>query len=96
MRAPADPRWHRLARPRARPLWIDDPDWFGFNGRDSGAAYAMGLAPRPLAETLADTLAWERTQPADRVRGAGLSDADERALLDAWRSRADATSFPGS
>ena len=80
---------------RSLPLWIDDPDWFGFNGRDSSAAYAVGLAPRPLAETLADTLAWGRAQPADRVRGAGLSDADERALLDAWRSRS-ATSSPGS
>jgi 2'-hydroxyisoflavone reductase len=94
---------------RSLPLWIDDPDWFGFNGRDSRAAYAAGLAPRPLAETLADTLAWELAQDEDRIRPAGLSDDDERALLEAWRTRAaedprgvvppgsaEATSSPGS
>ena len=79
---------------RSLPLWLDDPDWYGFNARDSQAAYAAGLVPRPLAETLADTLAWELGQDADRVRGAGLPDADERALLEAWRSRL--TSSPGS
>ena len=77
------------------PLWLDDPDWYGFNARDSGAARRVGLVTRPLADTLADTLAWERTQDPDRVRRAGLTPAEERALLDAWRSRA-ATSFPGS
>ena len=41
---------------RSLPLWLDDPDWFGFNARDSGAARRAGLVTRPLAETLADTL----------------------------------------
>lgn len=81
---------------RSLPLWLDDPDWFGFNARDNRAAYAAGLVIRPLAETLADTLAWERTRPPDRVRGAGLSEADERGLLAAWRDRAGTTSSPGS
>ena len=36
---------------------------------------------RPLIETLADTLAWELTRDLDAPRQAGLSDADERALL---------------
>ena len=70
---------------RSLPLWLDDPDWFGFNARDSGAARRAGLVTRPLAETLADTLSWERGQDPDRVRRAGLTAADERALLDAWR-----------
>ena len=65
---------------RSLPLWLDDPDWFGFNARDSAAARRAGLATRPLAETLADTLAWERTQDPDRVRRAGLTPTDERAL----------------
>jgi hypothetical protein len=38
-----------------------------------------------LAQTLADTLAWELTDP-QRRRGAGLSDEDERALIEAARS----------
>ena len=36
---------------------------------------------RPLAETLADTLAWELAQDPDRPRGAGLTPDEERALL---------------
>jgi 2'-hydroxyisoflavone reductase len=39
------------------------------------------LVTRPLEETLADTLAWERTRKPGRRRQAGLSDADERSLL---------------
>jgi 2'-hydroxyisoflavone reductase len=81
---------------RSLPMWIDDPDWSGFNARDTGAARRAGLMTRPLAETLADTLAWERAQDTDRVRGAGLTAADERALLDAWENRAATSSSPGS
>jgi nucleoside-diphosphate-sugar epimerase len=81
---------------RSLPLWLDDPDWYGFNARDSAAARRAGLVARPLADTLADTLTWEQAQDPDRVRQAGLTPADERALLDAWRSRAAATSSPGS
>jgi nucleoside-diphosphate-sugar epimerase len=67
--------------PRSLPLWLGDPDWAGFTSRRSRRARAAGLTTRPLADTLADTLAWERTRPAGRNRDAGLSDADERALL---------------
>lgn len=67
--------------PRSLPLWLPDPDWRGFNARDGGRARTAGLVTRPLAETLAHTLVWERTRPADRVRRAGLSPDDERALL---------------
>ena len=81
---------------RSLPLWLDDPDWYGFNARDSAAARQVGLVTRPLADTLADTLTWEQAQDLDRVRQAGLTPADERALLDAWRSRPAATSSPGS
>ena len=46
---------------------------------DPAKAYGTGLAPRPLADTIRDTLAWTRTveQPAD----AGLSPDAERKLL---------------
>jgi 2'-hydroxyisoflavone reductase len=93
---------------RSLPLWLNDPDWLGFNARDTRAARAAGLSTRPLAETLADTLAWELTRDPGRARLAGLTAAEERELLNqqggrppwtperikAWRSRA--TSFPGS
>lgn len=66
---------------RSLPLWLPLPEYAGFAARDVSAARAEGLATRPLAETLADTLDWELAQPADRPRRAGLTDAEERALL---------------
>ena len=59
---------------RSLPLWLDDPEWLGFNARDTRAAQAAGLVTRPLAETLADTLDWELTADPGRVRLAGLTD----------------------
>ena len=66
---------------RSLPLWLVDPDWLGFNARDSSKARRVGLTTRPLEQTLADTLSWELTRATDRVRRAGLTDDDERALL---------------
>ncbi|MEC5184374.1 2'-hydroxyisoflavone reductase [Cryobacterium sp. MP_3.1] len=83
----ADARWlldHEVgpwSGPRSLPLWLPLPDYAGFNARDSGAARAAGLVTRPLAETLADTLRWERLRVPQGPRRAGLSDADEVALL---------------
>ena len=67
--------------PRSLPLWLPLPDYAGFNARDSSAARAAGLVTRPLAETLADTLRWERRRVLPGPRRAGLSDAEEVALL---------------
>jgi 2'-hydroxyisoflavone reductase len=71
---------------RSLPLWLDDPDWFGFNANDSTRARRAGLTTRPLKETLADTLAWELTRDQSRTRQAGLSDDHERELLAALAS----------
>lgn len=68
---------------RSLPLWLVDPEWLGFNANDSSKARRAGLSTRPLDETLADALAWEMSRKRDRVRQAGLSDDDERALLEA-------------
>lgn len=68
--------------PRSLPLWVDDPAFAGFCDRDNGAAVRAGLVFRPYAELFRDALAWEETgRPADQPRQAGLSDAEERALL---------------
>ena len=67
--------------PRSLPLWLADPDWHGMNARSNLRARRAGLSLRPLAETLADTLAWEEAAGVDRPRGAGLARADERGLL---------------
>jgi nucleoside-diphosphate-sugar epimerase len=69
------------AGPRSLPLWIDDPGWFGFASRDTSRAEAAGLAARPLEHTLADVLEWELSRPQPGPHGAGLTDAEERALL---------------
>jgi 2'-hydroxyisoflavone reductase len=66
---------------RSLPMWLPMPEYAGFSARDNAAARAAALQSRPLRETLADTLAWELAQGAERERGAGLSDEDERALI---------------
>jgi len=68
---------------RSLPLWLVDPDWLGFNARDSSKARRAGLTTRPLEQTLADTLSWELTRPTDRAWRAGLTGEEERALLTA-------------
>lgn len=67
------------------------PLWFPARGPGSGIyaldasrARAAGLRPRPLAETVADTAAWDRTLPADRPLRMGLAPEAEQALLEAW------------
>lgn len=70
--------------PASLPLWLDDPDWYGMNAPDTSKAGAAGLAPRPLAETLADTLAWELSRPEPGPHGAGLTDEEERRLFAAF------------
>jgi 2'-hydroxyisoflavone reductase len=70
--------------PRSLPLWLADPRWAGFSARDGSAARVTGLTHRPLRELLEDSLRWERELGLDRERRAGLSRADERALLERW------------
>jgi 2'-hydroxyisoflavone reductase len=66
---------------RSLPLWLPLPDYAGFNAHDSGRARAAGLVTRPLVDTLADTLRWERRRVSPGPRRAGLTDEDERALI---------------
>ena len=71
---------------RSLPLWLPLPEYAGHGARDGAAARALGLRCRPLAQTLADTLAWERTRDPRRARQAGLTDTEAAALVDAWRA----------
>lgn len=71
------------------PLWL--PATTGMGGMAAvniDRALAHGLRLRPLAETIRDTLAWDRERPADAPRPAGLAPERERELLDLWRSHA--------
>jgi 2'-hydroxyisoflavone reductase len=76
--------------PRSLPLWLPLPDMAGFMARDTSRAQRLGLTCRPLADTLADTLAWEVREGPGRPRRAGLSSADEVSLLEAARAAARA------
>ena len=84
----ADPQWlidqgvQEWMGGRSLPLWVADPDWLGFGARNSSKARGAGLRTRPLEQTLSDTLAWELTRDRTEARRAGLTDEDERALLE--------------
>ena len=89
------PHWH-WAAPEALAQcglegWSDLPVWVpavddhaGFALADTRAAQAAGLRTRPIAETIADTLAWYRTLPAEQqaFTKAGLSPEREAAALE--------------
>lgn len=87
----ADPAWldaqgvEPWAGPRSLPLWLPEGST-GLNSNSTALVESLGLRRRPLAETLADALAWREAQP-DAGLGAGLSDAEERELLAAWDAR---------
>lgn len=66
------------------PMW--HPHLPGFHGYNAAKATAAGLRPRPFAETIGDTLMWDRERGAPPLT-AGLSADKERELLDAWRAR---------
>lgn len=64
---------------RSLPLWLGDPT---LRARfDTSAAVRAGLVCRPLQETFEAALEYELTRADPWPRGAGLSDADEAALL---------------
>jgi nucleoside-diphosphate-sugar epimerase len=71
----------------------DLPIWSHAVGENAGfaltsaqRALAAGLKIRPLTETVRDTLAWQRTRPAEQQAKlkAGISAERERELLTAW------------
>lgn len=84
--------------------WINMPVWvppsgetLGFTRRANARALAKGLTFRPLAVTAADTLAWQKTRPAEEQarladdadyppgpRRTGLSRVREAEVLQAW------------
>lgn len=67
--------------PRSLPLWLPR-DMPGFWTRSNTVYRLLDGRLRPLRETLERTLADERARGLDRERRAGLSRADELALLD--------------
>jgi nucleoside-diphosphate-sugar epimerase len=68
---------------RSLPLWLSDKTWYGMGARSVSREEAAGLTFRPLVETLRDGL---RSRVAANTQGAGLSDVDERELLQRLRN----------
>jgi len=68
------------AGPRSLPLWLPT-DMPGFMTHRGDGFRGAGGVLRPLRETLERTLADERSRGLDRERRAGLTRADELALL---------------
>jgi 2'-hydroxyisoflavone reductase len=68
----------------AFPLWW--PEGPGFHAFDPSRALDAGLVCRPPAETVRDTLAWDRSREQGPME-AGLDPDRERALLAAWKER---------
>jgi len=74
------------------PLWIPETnaEMAGFLRVSSDKAIAAGLTFRPLADTVQDTLDWDRSRPADTEYRAGMKPEREAELLAAWRARTGA------
>ena len=66
--------------PRSLPLWLPQSH-HGMGLMDDARALAYGLERRPLLDTVAATLEDERERGLGRERKAGLSRADELALI---------------
>lgn len=69
------------------PLWVP-PEEGGLDEVSIARALAAGLALRPLAETVRDTLAWDLARPPGARDGSpALTPGREAALLAEWRAR---------
>ena len=69
------------AGPDSLPLWLPLPESSGMMSRDNTDGKTAGLTLRPLADTVASSLAWETELGLERERHAGLSRRREQALL---------------
>ena len=72
------------------PLWIPESQGPSVWAHHNDAAEAAGLRWRPLAETVADTWAWQQTVPggwSPGERTPGLAVQREAELLAAWHAR---------
>jgi 2'-hydroxyisoflavone reductase len=78
---------HEIGEWMELPLWLIDPAFAGMLSVDPSAAFAAGLAPRPLEETVRDTLTWIAAGDAPEETQAGLDRAKEQVVLDAWLSK---------
>ncbi|MGH2584677.1 MAG: epimerase, partial [Dehalococcoidia bacterium] len=72
------------------PVWVPESneEMAGFLRTSSAKAIRDGLTYRPLPDMVRDTLAWDRSRPADTEYRAGMKPEREAEILEAWRARA--------
>jgi 2'-hydroxyisoflavone reductase len=63
------------------PLWIASPEFAAMQRADVSKARDAGLSFQPLAQTIADTLAWDAQRESPQAEGVGLSPEREQELL---------------
>lgn len=73
--------------PGSLPLWLPMPEYAGFMTRDVSESLTAGLRIRPLQDTAAASLAWERELGLDRERRSGITREREAELLRLWADR---------
>ena len=66
------------------PLWSGDPGFAALHEADVAKAIGAGLTFRPVEETAADTIAWDRTR--EDTKPVGLTPEREAELIAAWAS----------
>ena len=78
---------HEVGEWMELPLWLHDPQYHSMLNTPVEKALAAGLRPRPLAETVRDTLEWVHSGEAPIEPPAGLDREKEQAVLAAWDAR---------
>ncbi|HEX4754740.1 MAG TPA: NAD-dependent epimerase/dehydratase family protein [Candidatus Dormibacteraeota bacterium] len=73
---------------RSLPLWLPDPQYAGYGDWDVSNSLAHGLTIRPIEDTAAAALAWERRLGLERQRTTGITPGEETSLLSEWGAAA--------
>jgi 2'-hydroxyisoflavone reductase len=69
------------------PMWPRGDEFTDANAASPAAAYASGLSPRPLRQSVRELHEFEQQSPTRIPDGVGLSPERETELLTRWRSR---------
>lgn len=74
--------------------WVQLPLWIPAEGEmaamqqvNVSKALGAGLTFRPVAQTIADTLAWDNLRPSETALKAGLAPEREAEVLQAWHTQ---------
>jgi 2'-hydroxyisoflavone reductase len=69
------------------PMWPGGDPAGMFEAADPRRAFESGLAPRPLAQTIRETLEQDRAEPLPLRPGVGIAPEREAGLLARWHAR---------